>query len=154
MSAKKPKALTENEVRELIGLEPGVTASEVAEAVFKRLSEGEREDIKREVKKDIEDKITRLMYGGIIATVLVLLVIFVDYHFFKRDYNKVYLETQQQFSQEFRKMIEDNTKEKLERLREIDRLKERQDYLEKLMLERPTQIIQQPIQITTEPPKK
>ena len=126
--AKKPVSITADEAKEMIQLETAAATNNIAEGLFKKLFEQE--------SARMDNKISNLIYGGIAATVLLLVGIWVSTWWFMGSYQQHYLDTQSSFNQQ----MNDVKKESIEPLNtakhDMDRMKDKQDYLEKLLLEK------------------
>lgn len=119
------KILTPEEVKEIIKLETGAPASEVAEGVFRKLFEDE----KKRLEKAIDDKVSPIIWGGLIATALVLISIFGTSFWFMADYDKHYLDTKTATLNDTAALREEN--------RDLqEKLNDRMDYIERLLLQK------------------
>lgn len=84
------KILTEDELKEKISLEVGSQTAEIAEGVFKKMY-GDAEE-------KIDGKISKLIYGGIIATIVLFFTIIFSTWLFMSSYQEHYLDTQSAFN--------------------------------------------------------
>lgn len=126
--AKKPVKLTADDLKEMIQLETGSQAAEVAEAVFEKLF--------KEFKDKMDGRISQLVYGGIIATILVLIALFFSTWLFMSSYQQSFLDSQANFSQDMNTTTKENADLQLQYKTDIESLKEKQMYLERLLLEK------------------
>lgn len=126
--ANKPLSLTPQEVKEIVQIESAASTSDIAESVFKQLFAAE------EIK--MSQKVSQMIYGGAIATVLVLIAIFASTWLFMSSYQQNYLDTQAFYNQQFNDLKKGNA-DTLDKMKnDTDRIKDKQDYLEKLFLEK------------------
>ena len=130
--AKKPSKLTEEDIKAMIDLEMGSKMTEVVEGVFKKLIEG--------VKGKIEGKITTLIYGGIIATILVLIALWWSNRAFINSYHQHFLDTQTTLNEVINTLRKENYDLQLQINNDIEDIKSKQDYLERFLMQRTTVI--------------
>lgn len=125
--AKTPAKLTEEELKSMIQLETGSQAAKIAEGVFEKLFE--------DVQSKMDGKVSKLVYGGIIATVLVLISLCFSTWLFMASYQADYLDAQNSFSEQINSLRTENVDLKSALESDMEDIGERQDYLEKLLLE-------------------
>ena len=127
--AKKFQNLTPDEQKEIIELEEvRKGTAEIAEGVFKKLFEEER--------KKMEGRVSKIIYGGIIATVLVLVALIASTWLFMNTYQQHYLDTQAVFNAQINDLRKENLELKLDLSRRMDEVKNGNDQLQRLMMER------------------
>lgn len=125
---KRAVKISPEELKEMIQLESGSQAAEVAEGVFAKLFE--------DYKGQMDGKISSLIYGGIIATALVLVSLCFSTWLFMSSYQQNFLETQNKFNEQMNTLTKENAESQAEYKIEIERLKEKQSYLERLLLDK------------------
>ena len=124
--AKEPQKLTEDELKQIIQLEIVSNTAEVAEGIFKKLF--------KDVKGEIDGRISRLIYGGIIATILLFIALIVSIVIFMGSYQQNYLDTQASFTQQINDLRKENSDLQIRLSNDIEGVKEKQNYLERLLL--------------------
>ncbi len=77
-----------------------------------------------------------IIYGGIIAAVLLLITLLFDTHFFMADYQKHFLDTQTSLTQQIYDLKKENAELQSSMRKDLEKSKEKQEYLEKLLLEK------------------
>lgn len=113
----------------------------LSEAVSKGVFDTELKNVKDELEKQAtrSDNIT---IGVVVASILILVVTVVtlvwDSHKFMAEYNQHYLDTQNKFTEEVSDLRKENSDIKEMLLREMDKTTDRQDYLERTILEKAT----------------
>lgn len=131
MSKKRPK-----EELQSILIDPKNVQqiTEVAESVFKTEFEKGVRDFREKLTKQ-EGLLNKIIWGGIIATSLVVLTLWLDSHYFRANYQQGFLDTQATINQQINDLRKENAELKTELLREVDKTQEKQDYLERLLLQ-------------------
>ena len=143
---KKPSAVTlsEEEKNKLIA-DPKLALQ--IETVFDGLFKGKFEEEVGKVKREIEGKLTTLTTVVVLGTVLVLIALIASTWIFMNTYQQHYLDTQSAFNTQINDLRKDNLDLKLDLLRQMDAVKNNDDYLQRLMIERgiqttqPTQLV-------------
>jgi type II secretory pathway component PulL len=125
--AKNPANLTEEELKAVIQLESGSKAAEIAEGVFKKLFDDEKEKW--------DGKVSKIVYGVIIAVILLFIALFVSTWLFMGTYQQHYLNTQAAFNEKFNELIKENADLKIDLSGDVEQLKEKQDYVERILME-------------------
>jgi hypothetical protein len=128
MGNKKPETLSPDDVKKMISFEVAGNAAEVAEGVFKKMYE------EREGK--MEGKISKFMYGAIAAGVFLFLTMIGSTLIFMGSYQTHYLDTQTSFDEKMSTMLKGNQDFRLEIKTDIERIKDKQDYTDRLLLEK------------------
>ncbi len=125
------KKLSEEEIKEMIKLESGSKMAEVAEGVFQKLIN----DFFKESDSKFDGKISKLIYGMIIATSLVLLGLVVSTWIFIASYHHMFLQSQQNFNMEFNDLRQENMQSQSKLEMDSYRIIEKQEYLEKILMD-------------------
>jgi hypothetical protein len=125
---KKTVQLTQEELKKMIQLESGSKTAEVAEGVFKKLFE--------DARKAMDGKVSKMVYGGIIATVLVLIALVCSTWLFMSGYQQHYLDTQLSFNEQLNTLRKENMDLQFQLKNDIERTKNKQEYLERLLLDK------------------
>jgi hypothetical protein len=137
---KKPRAvpLTEEEKKSLVG-DPilALKIETIADGIFK----GKFEEEVGKVKTEINGKLTTLTTVVILGTVLVLIALIASTWLFMNTYQQHYLDTQAAFNDKINDLVKENAEQKAAWEIERDKMKEKQDYLEKLLLEKANEAI-------------
>ncbi len=114
----------------MIKLEVVSKTAEIAEGVFKKMFE--------DAKGAMDGKVSQLIYGGIIATVLVLITLIISTWLFMNSYQQHYLDTQSAFYEQINALRKENNNLQLQLTNDVIGVKDKQDYLERLLLEKTT----------------
>jgi hypothetical protein len=123
---KQPAKLTEEELKGVIQLEIGSKTAEIAEGVFRKLYEDKI--------SAMDGKVSRLIYGGIIATGLVLIALIVSTWLFMDSYQQHYLDTQSAFSAQINDLRKENMNLQIRLEAEVVSVKDKEEYLERFLL--------------------
>lgn len=126
--SKTPVRLSEEELLGMIDLKVGSKSAEVADGVFKALFEKE--------KGKMDGRVSKLIYGGIVATALVLVVIVFSTWWFMAGYHQHYLDTQAILTGEISDLEKENAILQAQLKAEMERVRDKQDYLEKLLFDK------------------
>jgi hypothetical protein len=140
MPRNKPTTPSADEIAQMIDVKVGIKASEIAESVFKVKTD--------EMKKEIDGKISTLIYGGIIAAILLLVSIVASSWFFMADYQKHFFSTKDEFTAEINELRKEYSDAQVQMKVDMERIKDKQEYLEKLLFQKAieTQPLKQTVQ--------
>lgn len=114
--AKNPP-VSKEELSQMISLEVGVSSAAIAEGVFNRLF--------KENESRMDGKVSKIIYGGIIATIFLFISLIISVWIFMGSYQQNYLDTQSSLGKEYADV----------RL-ELKSLQSQQDYMERFLLEK------------------
>lgn len=126
MAKQKLIQVSEEEIKQMISLSIGAQAAEIAEGVFRKMFE--------ESRKHMEGRVSQIIYGGIIATVLVLASLVASTWMFMNTYQQHYLDTQAHFNEEINDLRKDNYDLQMSLNNEINIIKGQQQNLENILL--------------------
>ena len=132
----KPKNINQKQA-EPIKLDEATNFNAVAESTYRTILERELKEIKEKLKEQ-KSNIRNIMIGAVVVTILFVLGIIWNSHQFMADYNQHYLDTQNKFTEEMNDLRKENADIKETLLREMDKTTDRQDYLERFIMEKPT----------------
>lgn len=116
-----------SEIKEMISLEVATKMSEVAEGVFRKMSE--------DTWDKTDKKISSLIYGGIIAAVFLFVALIVSVIIFMGSYQQNYLDTQTSFEEKSSGLEKKYSDINIE----IEKIKNQQNYMERLYNKIPQQ---------------
>lgn len=123
---KTPVKLTEEELKQMIKFESGIESAEVAEGVFKKLFE--------DARSKMDNRISKIIYGGIIATGLVIIALCYSTWLFMSSYQQNYLDTQSEFNKQVNDLRKENSDQQLRFESDLKSIQEKQNYFERLLV--------------------
>lgn len=123
------KKVPENQIsiKEMISVEVASNAAEIAEAVFTKLFADKEE------KMNV--KVSKLIYGGIIATALLFISVLISVWLFMGSYQQHYLDTQASFMEKTEALETQVLKLESETKMDLQNLENQQDYTERFLIE-------------------
>lgn len=124
----------------LIKLDEATVQAALAETVSKDLFEREFGGLKKRLEKQ-EDQSFQVIIGVLIASVLILVALAVQIWLFCASYNQNFLEAQATFGQNITDLKKENVEAQATYKYEIERIKEKLDDLESLLLQKASEVI-------------
>jgi len=118
-----------------IDLDTAAGSAEVAESVSRDLFNREFQKLRSDLKKQ-ESRTFQIMIGALVASFLIVLTILVEGWIFMANYNQHYLEAEKSFMQETESLKKENSETKQMLLNQADKIADRQDSLERIILEK------------------
>ncbi len=125
------KQITPEEIRSMIQLNVATQMGNVAEAVFQK----KFEDVEKEVE-GFSGKMNNLLIGVVIAGVILFISLIMAVVIFMAGMRSSYYQTQDAVNNKINELIQSNTELKTDLWRELDKTQEKQDFLEKTLLQR------------------
>jgi hypothetical protein len=124
--AKKASA-NQTDIKEMISVEVASNAAEIAEAVFTKMF--------ADAEEKMNIKVSKLIYGGIIATVLLFLSVIVSVWLFMGSYQQHYLDTQAAFTEKTSALETQVSRLESQTKMDMQNLENQQDYTERFLIE-------------------
>ena len=115
----------------MIDLNTAGKAAEVAEAVFEK----KFEEINKKIA-DFSGTINNIIWGVAVASLLLFISLVVSVIIFMAEMRSSYFQTQDTVNNRINELIQSNQELKTELLREVDKTADKQDYLERNILNR------------------
>lgn len=114
-----------------IELGKAAETSSLIKGIFAELFEEKIESVTDEIKSSI----SKLIYGGVIATILLFISLVVGVWLFMASYQQHYLDTQAALTAKIEALQKENTDLKIELKADLQKLESQQDYIERFLIE-------------------
>lgn len=123
------KQLTQEEVLSMIDLHTATKTGDVAEAVFEK----KFEDIKKKVD-GFSGKIDNLVLGVIIGGAFLFVTLIASVIIFMASMKSSYFQTQDTVNNKINELIQNNTELEKDLRREMDKIQDKQEYIERTLI--------------------